>query len=342
MLVKDLKQIMFLPEKEFLINKFVNIRGKDVLLISITSQEQRNVLWVMYQASVRLDEEIYSKRLEEYTSNRDQMLNRLNNSANEYRFFISEMTIQKQKMTFSSSTSSRIYNTPQEEYLLRHFIEKGITTTYWDEVDLIDIVIAQFEQTEEEDFPQIDLSKELDISLKISDDSSQVLIGNLMTLKFAEVEKDKKFYFYDSIQNKNRTFYINTMYHYDVWAEAYDFFNQEYSPDTREYKLQQNKDEYLFTLEKTCPKGMNLAMLEYETEDEVQLNFYPVEYLEEKPIRNGSSVSILSFKSGKEFGPNGYRSRICMIKPVPKDFDGGIDVELFSWYMKIPEENIKL
>jgi hypothetical protein len=31
---------------------------------------------------------------------------------------------------------------------------------------------------------------------------------------------------------------------------------------------------------------------------------------------------------------------VCMIKPVEKDFSGSIDVELFSWYMEIPEEII--
>jgi hypothetical protein len=29
-----------------------------------------------------------------------------------------------------------------------------------------------------------------------------------------------------------------------------------------------------------------------------------------------------------------------MIKPVPQDFKGSIEVELFSWFMEIPEENI--
>jgi hypothetical protein len=49
MLLKDLKQNMFLPKKEVFINKIAKIRGIDIQLISITSEEHRNVLWAMYQ-----------------------------------------------------------------------------------------------------------------------------------------------------------------------------------------------------------------------------------------------------------------------------------------------------
>ncbi|MBU3130066.1 hypothetical protein LGL55_21405 [Clostridium tagluense] len=58
MLLSDLKQNMLLPNKEILINRIVKIMGVDVHLISITSEEHRNVLWVMYQLSYHLDEGI--------------------------------------------------------------------------------------------------------------------------------------------------------------------------------------------------------------------------------------------------------------------------------------------
>lgn len=340
MLVKDLKQRMFLPEKEILINKIINIRGRDVHLISITSQEQRNVLWVMYQVNSSHDEEIYLKRSVEYTSNREKMLNNLANRTDDYSLSISEMIIQNKKMTFSSSRSAHIDRVQSEEYAkMQHFIEEGITTSNWDKVNLRDIVIAGLVQSEEEQFPEIDLSKDLEISLKLRREFNQVLIGEPMTLEFGEVEKGKKFYFYDTIQKKNRIFYIDRLYHYDIWSEVNEFFSKEYIKGTPQARLKDMKDEYLAGVENTCPKGMNLAMLEYETEDDVQLDFYTAECLEERPILSSSSSGML-FKTKEKCGPNGYRSRVCMIKPVPKDFEGSIEVELFSWFMQIPEENI--
>jgi len=71
----------------------------------------------------------------------------------------------------------------------------------------------------------------------------------------------------------------------------------------------------------------------------MQLNFYSKEYLDKRPVHKSSS-SMMFFKSDKELGSNGFKSRICMIKSVDKDFNGSIDVELFSRYMEIPEEII--
>ncbi|MBZ9636524.1 hypothetical protein [Clostridium sp. FP1] len=44
------------------------------------------------------------------------------------------------------------------------------------------------------------------------------------------------------------------------------------------------------------------------------------------------------FKSDKKLGGNGFKSRVCLIKPVEKDFNGSIYVELFSYLVVIPEE----
>lgn len=84
---------------------------------------------------------------------------------------------------------------------------------------------------------------------------------------------------------------------------------------------------------------MNLAILEYESDNDVQLNFYSKEYLDKEPVYKNSSSSMF-FKSHKELGNNGFRSGICMIKPVEKDFNGCIDVVLFSQFVEIPEELI--
>jgi hypothetical protein len=61
MLLKDLKQNMILPNKEIFINKIVKIKEIDVQLISITSEENRNVLWTIHQSPCNVDEGIDSK-----------------------------------------------------------------------------------------------------------------------------------------------------------------------------------------------------------------------------------------------------------------------------------------
>lgn len=341
MFLKDLKKNMILPTKEILIDKIVKIRGIDVHLVSITSEEHRNVLWLMYQMPYDTDELTDLEEREEYTSNRDEMINNISKRMKQNNFYISEIYIQNQKMTFSSSSSGCIKGNPYEGYMrLQHFIESGMSTTNWDEVNVSNIVIAAYEQREQEEFPEIDFSKKLDIKIKINKEFKQVLINQPIQLKFGEVEKGNKLYFYDSMEKKERIFYIDKMEHYDIWEDANKKFNSEEMQAFPKEQIQQMKENYLACLKETCPKGMNLAIIEYETEDDVQLDFYSKEYLDKKPIRKNSSSTMMFFKSDKKLGINGFKSRVSMIMPVEKEFNGSIDAELFSWYLEIPEEVI--
>lgn len=341
MFLSDLKQDMFLPKKEIFINKIIKIRGTDVQLISITSEDtedNKNILWVMYS-----DERIDSEERITYPSNRDEMINNITQRMSFLDMYISEITIQNQKMTFTSTRSSRLYNSYDINYKkymqMQHFMENGMVTTNWNDVDLADIVIVAYEQEENEEFPTIDLSKELDITLKIRSEIKQILINQPISIEVGEKEKKNKFYFYDSIEKKNRTFYINKMKNYDIWEDVNNNLEDELMQVLPKEEAKQLKEQYIDGLDKICPIGMTLALLEYETEDGIQLDFYSKEYLDEISVSK-DSVTIMFFKPDEKVGINGFDNRVCMIKPVEKDFNGIIDVELFSWYMEIPEEII--
>lgn len=343
MLLRDLKKDMFSPEKEIFINKIVKIREIDVLLISITLEEYRNVLWAMYQLPCYLDVGIDLGERRKHRSNRDEMINNFSNAMSSDNIPISEIMIQKQKMTFASSSASRMYDINYKKYMqLQHFIEIGMVTSKWNDVDLDNIVIAAYEQEENEEFAEIDLSMDLDITLKISKDLKQVLINQPIRMGFGEMGKGNKFYFYDYIEEKNRIFYINKMMHYDIWEEINHNLEHERIQSLPKEQIKKIKEQYMDSLDKVCPKGMNLAILEYETEDNVKLNFYSKEYLDEKAVHKTSSTSMMYFELGKDIGSNGFESRVCVIKPVEKDFNDSIDVELFSWFMQIPEEIMKV
>ncbi|MPN40311.1 hypothetical protein SDC9_187847 [bioreactor metagenome] len=133
------------------------------------------------------------------------------------------------------------------------------------------------------------------------------------------------------------------MEHYDIWKETTHFFEDDRFKAFTPEEQQQMKESHLSCIEQICPKGMNLAMLEYEEENDVQLNFYTKEFLDKRPVHSNSASSVgMIFGSDRKFGINGFRSRLCMIKPIEKDFQGSIDAELFSCYIRIPEEIIKV
>ena len=205
MLLKDLKKNMILPKKEILINRIVKIRGREIHVISITLEENRNILWVMYKLPYCLNEATDIGEIPKYSSNREEIINNISQEMNSYYIHISEITIQKQKMTFSSSKSSYMYGMGHEGYMqLQHFIEIGMSTTNWDEVDLGEMAIVAYVQNQNEEFPSIDLLAELDITLKVDRESKQVLINQPMCIQFGEMEKGNRFCFYDSFEKKNR------------------------------------------------------------------------------------------------------------------------------------------
>ncbi|MBV7274872.1 hypothetical protein JMF89_10430 [Clostridiaceae bacterium UIB06] len=343
MLLKDLKKNMILPKKEILINKIVKLRGKEIHIISITLEENRNVLWAIYRLPYCLNEERDIEEIPEYASNREEMINSFSQELNSYYIHISEIIIQKQKMTFSSSRSSYMYGMGHEGYMqLQHFVEIGMSTINWDEVDLGEMAIVAYVQNQNEDFPSIDLSEELDITLKVDRESKQVLINQSMCVEFSEMEKGNRFCFYGSFEKRTHFFYIDKVGHHDIWEESNRIFESEWAKSLSQNQIEQMKKEHTAHLEEICPKGMNLLILEYESEDDIQLNFYSKEYLDKKPVHRTSALALAFFTINKELGINGFKRQVSVIKPIKKDFNDSIDVELFSYFLEIPEEIVKV
>ena len=331
-----------IPNKEIFINKLVKIRDADVILISITSEENRNVLWTMYQPLQCIEDEIDADKKENPITNRYEKINAIRRSHSFKRYQISEITIQQQKMTFTSSETSPINDNNYKGYMrLQHFIENGLDIACWDDVNLSDLVIVAYIQKSTDEFPQIDLAKELEITLKVSKEFNEVLIKQPMLLEFGEKQKGIRYSFYDFINKKDRFFYIDKLNHYDIWEEVKKSFKDESLQGFTEESRDQFEKQYMTNLELICPNGMDLAMIEYETEDGLQLNFYAKEYLDARPAYGNSSGFIL-FKPDKRLGINGYESRFCMLNSIEKTFYGSISVELFSWYQDLPEEIIKI
>lgn len=338
----DLKEIMFLPKKEISINRTVEIRGVDVHLLSVTSEEHRNVLWAMYQ----LPYDMMNSEIDEvgckYASNREELAANIRDRMKPHHIHIDELTIQNQKMNFSGSTAGPIQRNDYEGYMkLQHFVEKEMIAADWDSVNLNNLVIAKYEQADGGEFPTINQSADLEITIKLSPDFKQMLVNQQMTLELGEMEKGIKLYFYEPGENKERTYYINRIYSYDIWKEIDEKFEAERLKILPKEEVMEMKKSYCAHLEKICPRGMNLAMLEYETENGEQLEFYTKEYLDKEPTPKTSTEStIMLFKPDRKFGDNGFKCGVCMLKPIEKDFKGKIDVELFSFIMTLPEEVI--
>ncbi len=220
-----------------------------------------------------------------------------------YYFSINEIEVQGKSMTFTSSSGTSLRDNVNDLCMaLQHFMEKGLSVESFDEYNTYDLMIYTYMQQEGEDFPKIDLSKTLDMKIKIAEDFKQILINKPITVNFGDNLNEKQS-FYDEETNRSYDFYINKVENYDIWEDANKHFDSDHmkkaikDANIGDEQLQEMKKDYYEFVEQTCPKGMYLAMIEYETEDDIQLNFYTKEFLDSKVEYNEGKCGIFFFFS---------------------------------------------
>ncbi|CAM3462881.1 MULTISPECIES: hypothetical protein [Saccharibacillus] len=343
MRLKELQEMMLIPDREILLNRLVTINNTEVLLISITSEQQGHKLWMLSRMPETPDAQETVYRSEEPRSNREKIQQQTDFGHQED--FISQMIIQGQTLTFHSSESNFITEQDFGAYMkLQHFVEKGADFTSFADVELNRLCLTVNEQDPSLPFPDLDLDKELDITLKFDGTVRSVPVQiEPIVLEFGEVQPAIQYSFHDSVHDKSRFFYINAVTRYDIWQEALATFEKPMPQGYTDKEWQSYQDQYRESLESAYSKNEELVLVEYESEDDIQLNFYAQDHLDAKPRSvAGSGDLALFFKPDRELGPHGLKSRICMVGPVDKEFGGSVTVELLSGYVELPEKVIKL
>lgn len=337
MILKLLKQEMLIPKEEYIINRRVNIRGKDVLLLSLTEEDNINCLWLIYEQEEFTNERTVDDYKEVFFTNRDKLLDSIVSRSSSTNIHIKEMKIQDYIMRFDSSNSSHIYNMNRKGIMrLQHFVEKGLISEEWDQVKLENLVISQHKQREGDELPKLDITKDLNITLSLASDSIEIPVQYPFKVEFGKQDIGKKIEYYDEHLGKERFLFIDEIYSFNPYENIKDQFEEIEDLEVRKNSIK----TMIEALEKIYPMDVNIAVIKYETLDNIQLNFNMVDYLQEKPIIHNSGVGIMWGSKDKEIGINGFKTRECVLEPIDKDFTGNLELELFSKYIIIPEEII--
>ncbi|GGO02002.1 hypothetical protein [Saccharibacillus kuerlensis] len=342
MRLKDLKETMLLPDREILINRMVNLNGTDVLLISITSEQQTHRLWTLSKLPESYFEKKPQYESEESYSNRERV--EVTRIFNDQEDSIFKMIIQDQLMTFNGGESRYCMEQNHETYMkLQHFIERGLELGSFAEVELKYLFLTFYEQDPSEPFPHLDLDKELDITLRFRSTfvKAPTHAGPIL-LELGDSQKSIKYSFYDSVHDKNRFFYIHALKRYDIQEEIQKALEKPTPQGVTEEEWQHYKDHYIKADEEICSKEEDLAFVEYEAEDNIRLNFYAKSYLDAKPRPlSGNFAMSMSLRTDRR-GPNGLWIQKDVVDWIDKTFNGDLIVELLSYYVELPEKSIKL
>ncbi|CAM3462898.1 MULTISPECIES: hypothetical protein [Saccharibacillus] len=343
MRLKELKESMLVPDREILLNRLFTINNTEVLLISITSEQQSHKLWTLRKLPEQLFEEKAVHKSEETLTIRDRFQEKI--FFNGQGDYISKMIIQGQTLTFNLAQSDYCTEQDHGTYMkLQHFIEKGLQLGSFADAELNRLFLTCYEQDPSEPCPNFDLNKEMDITLKFNSTFCSVPIDTEpIVLEFGNTQKEIKRVFYDPFNQKNRFFYIHALTRDDIWKQVEENFAKPTPESSTEEEWQEFKQQYLEGLESACSKGEDLAVIEYEAEDNIQLNFLAKNYLDAQPRAwtGGLGFSVF-YKTERGLGRNGLKCRVDTVGMVDKTFSGSFVVELLSYSLELPELTIKL
>lgn len=334
MLLKEYKEnLKFKDIEKWHINKYVNIRGKEVLILNLVKYNCECKLWIVHKNTFNKEEDNGF----EFSTNRDDLVTTIKNNTLHINF--RKLKLDDIEINFESSSSSTVeYAHGDDLIMINYFIEKGYLDETWDDVNIEDIIFSCYLQNKDEDLPTINTNKNTRVTLELQEEFIEYLIQQPIKATIDKFEKDNKVHYKD-YNGKEDYFYLNEIGKYDLWNDTIEKIENNIKNIEPEYQ-DEYKEDMMNSVKNTCPKNMDYTIIHYENKDNIQLRFLSKEYLDKKP-EYGSSSTAMYWISENKIGINGYYQYTDGLLPVEKNFNGEIEFELFSKFIQLPKENIE-
>lgn len=346
MSISSIKSETLLPDKELIIGRNFEIKGQKMLIASLTEQDDNIKLWVF----MKCNNPPYEEPLEiDHMTNREVISKRI--SRNTVQPSISVITINGITLNISSSSSGCFGFFPVIFMKLQHFIEAGLDTSFIEDIPFEELALCEYNLQEGTVFPEIININDAPVTIIMSEQFHETLITPVIrfSLNIGRNVTDELYSFYDHNDKCTYQFYINELTRHDFAEEMELRFKDEAvlkawkESGLDDAAINQMKENVHEASKYTCPEGHDQLLVQYEVPDNIQLNFYTTQFLNNTPNKNeGSSTFIMLHRTGDIESHHGGHVRICMFKPIPKDFSGQVEFELISWYRLIPKEKYEV
>jgi hypothetical protein len=136
---------------------------------------------------------------------------------------------------------------------------------------------------------------------------------------------------------------INRVYLMDIWGDMEKNFSD---PKLLEQMTKEQIDEAKRNIEKSfievCPKGMYYLVIEYESEDDISLEFHTKEFLESKPLHHGNGSIGFIIRPDKATGILGTKLKAAIIQEPVSGSTEIIETELFQYHQTVNLKDIIL
>ena len=129
----------------------------------------------------------------------------------------------------------------------------------------------------------------------------------------------------------------------DIWGDMEKNFSD---PKLLEQMTKEQIDEAKRNIEKSfievCPKGMYYLVIEYESEDDISLEFHTKEFLESKPLHHGNGSIGFIIRPDKATGILGTKLKAAIIQEPVSGSTEIIETELFQYHQTVNLKDIIL
>ena len=264
-----------------------------------------NRLLVMYQMDL-LDDEDWDENDEEVT-NRQLLKDELTCNAEPDISDINTFIVGGRELAVLDCEE---YFLEEENYFLMLLIKSidraGKIPAAWLEKDTDSLSVVEYElgpETHEINW-EADI---LNIRGEIEKDQEEVLVEKVLQCNCGQYDVPEKFQFKGK-EGKSHEVLIHGIALLDIWENVDD-------------------SEELTDLEEFCGQDGRLLVVEYETKEDFYIQFYTKNYLD-------ADANEDSLVSGIYISPRpNSRIKRCVADVVSEDFDGTVEIELFSYYL---------
>lgn len=367
-------QERFVANHCFMLNRWFTFNGSEILLVAIVSRDDEDALYYMsrsieaadtgeylyndFEADPLYVDSLYLEELIHPKTHRKEMEHRLRQNEHHNAIFshISKVALCGQTLQVTSSRGDgfNTYN-PKTIMALQYFLEHEIDLSPWacgntpmDQITLHECVLS-----ERFTYDIQPISPNETISITFAEQFTEIALKEGVVATVNRVsDTPQTLEYIDPKTSETHTVFINKISEYDARNEENSPFKGEVPSGITEDQFEEMKVQYMHTMDTICPKGMVFALIEYETDDDQQVDIYDTLNLDRETSQPekigdgpeviiGSSVGML-FRPEEPIGPNGHKNRLTLLRPVYPNTVASFDIEILSKWYVTPEVTLVL
>lgn len=358
MKLQQLLEKACLPEEYTPIHRWIEVDDVEVLLAAITTYRGESTLWCMHRSSTANrtpdDDSAVNEAcndcdgFDDSITRRDMHLTQILDDSHAININIKAITHDGNSYKITRGQGQPIRTeSPESIMTLQYFMEKGLDLTLWNDLDIEQITIHNVTLESVDDATDTAESFSKNAESRSTDCVTVDMRFNRLLLdeplRF-DLRPDEPFEFkyIHPITQKEKTVHCIGLSWYDLWATWKAPFETEWAKALPKDELARMMSEHEKHLEAICPKGQQLPLFAYESEDGIQLDAYPVDYLDglffdraNSNPHEASSMAIM-MRPDEAVGPHGHRNFVTALLQAKAPYA----VEILAIYDKKDEQVI--